>query len=115
MKRRLIIGCALAVLTGLLTYGILIMFECENGKVVRCNYEKVKVGMTVREAETFLGPRPEFLEEGVPVERWPDGRIVPVVSGDSCLKWEDRTTGKDVWVGVKNGKIINKWYWEPSF
>ncbi len=121
--KRLAIGCALAgVLAVLLAIGLLALMaiaECQNGKVTRCNYDKVKAGMTVREAEIFLGPSQESSEKWVPSERSPDG-IARVVSGDRYFKWEDKriengTPDRSVWVGVRNGKIINKWYWEPSF
>jgi hypothetical protein len=116
--KRLAIGCALVgVLAVLLAIGLLALMaiaECQNGKVTRCNYDKVKAGMTVREAETFLGLSQESSEEWVPSERRPEG-VARVVSGDKYFHWEDKTTARDVWVGVRNGKIINKWYWEPSF
>jgi hypothetical protein len=115
--RRWAIGCASVAVLSVLAVGLLvglhIQEECRSGKVTECNYEKVKIGMTVKEAEAILGPSQEIGMEHVPGTR--DG---PVVSGERLFMWAKEVSSpmssRAVWVGVRNGRICNKWYWEPS-
>jgi hypothetical protein len=92
----------------------LIFVDCKPGQVTECNYRKIKAGMTVSEAERFLGPSEQRPADFVPKALWPDGAIVRVVSGDRLFTWRDEATGREVWVGVSDGKIRSHWYWQPS-
>jgi len=107
--KRLVIGCASGVIVVALVAAFLFSTECRKGFLSECNYKKIKIGMTVGEAEAILGPSQELGWEWVP--RSPDG---PVISGERFFKWEDGKTGRKVWVGVRSGRICNQWYWEPS-
>jgi hypothetical protein len=115
--RRLAIGSGSVVVLAVLAVGLLVGLhirdECRSGKITRCNYDKVKIGMTVKEAEAFLGPGDEVEMESIPGTR--DGAVV---SGERAFRWAKGVPGpmssRAVWVGVRNGKICSKWYWEPS-
>ncbi len=88
----------------------LILAECRTGVISECNFEKIRLGMTVSEAEAILGSGQEL--EGKYVPYTDTG---PVINGDRFFKWEGGTTARAVWVGIRNGRICDKWYWEPSF
>jgi hypothetical protein len=65
----------------------------------------VKVGMTLEEAESFLGPGEE--EVAPP---WEDTGAV--VTGDRFFCWE--RDGMEFHVGLKDGRVCSKWFWAPS-
>jgi hypothetical protein len=107
--KRLAIGCASFALVGLVVITFLILAQCRRGVISECNYGKIRLGMTVSEAEAILGSGREL--EGEYVPRTHTG---PVISGDRFFKWEDGTTARAVWVGIRSGRVCDKWYWEPS-
>lgn len=115
VMKRWALGFASVAVLAVLAEGILILVDCTSEKVTECNYGKLKIGMKVSEAEVILGPGQERAKEAVPERRWPNGMIVRAVSGDRFFNWYDRATAREVWVGVRNGKICDKWYWQPSF
>src|SRR5947207_3264261 len=60
---------------------------CEKGRISRCNYARIKNGMTLSQVEGILGPGREIDRESVPQmvnysETDPSKRSKPVVNGD---------------------------------
>jgi hypothetical protein len=67
---------------------------------------QIHIGMPLSEAEGILGPAPK--EENPPGLRFDDG-IRAAVQGDEFYRWERR--GMEIWVGVRDGKICDKWFY----
>jgi hypothetical protein len=113
MMRRWAIGCASVAVLAVLVFGLYFLEECRSGKISECNYKKVEIGMTVKEAEAILGPSQEIGMELVPGTQ--DG---PVVRGERLFMWAKGVptpmSSRAVWVGVRNERICSKWYWESS-
>lgn len=80
-------------------------------RISKENYTRIKNGMTLREVETLLGPGTETERQYVPTT---SPTREPVVYGDRFYSWKDVQTGKEIFVGVKDGVVCDKWYWEPD-
>jgi hypothetical protein len=107
--KRLALGCASFALVALVVIASLILAQCRRGVISECNYGKIRPGMTVSEVEAILGSGQELEGKYVPYTH-----TGPVSSGERFFKWEDRTTARKVWVGIRSGRVCDKWYWEPS-
>jgi hypothetical protein len=71
---------------------------------------RVKAGMTLAELEAVLGPgQPEEAPPGTP--DWKGGSV-PLVRGDEFYVWEHG--GLEIWVGLRGGKVCDKWFDAPS-
>ncbi|HLW68372.1 MAG TPA: hypothetical protein VKS79_23850 [Gemmataceae bacterium] len=102
----------MAVTVGLLTCLAFWYFFlwCPPKEVCECNYKKLKIGMTLDQVELVLGePGVEMPVNEVP--RYPSG---PVVQGDSFYEWKGSINGIKVIVGIKDGRVCDKWYWEAD-
>jgi hypothetical protein len=97
------------------------------------DYDKIAVGMTLSEVETLIGPGTEIDRSSLPkTHRLKAGvhpnrvgpqvtvvdhdlfEIVPVVDGDVFHRWTENGGGSYVILGFRNGRVCDKWYWEPS-
>jgi hypothetical protein len=71
---------------------------------------RVKAGMTLAELEAILGPgQPEEAPPGRP--DWKGG-TVPLLRGDEFYVWEHDWL--EIWVGLRGGKVCDKWFDAPS-
>jgi hypothetical protein len=67
--------------------------------------------MALDDVEAILGsPGREVDGDGVPTTS--DGK--PVVSGDRFFRWERNHNHTKVIVGMRDDRVCDKWYWEPS-
>jgi hypothetical protein len=89
------------------------------GCLSRGNYERVTKGMELSQVELLLGgPGEEIPPEQVPtVPSWARFADAPegwpgVVWGERYFRWE--TGSRTIHIGVQDGKVVSKWYWEPS-
>ena len=103
----------LLVVTGfvlLLSAGKLVglLLDYLEGPISERGLAKIKVGMILDEVEAILGP-------GTKAEQPPEeqGRG-PVIHGDHFYRWESCKSGQEIYLAFKNGKVYEKWYWEPS-
>jgi hypothetical protein len=106
---RFTIRRVMIALSVLFVVALLASARCYNGTVSDCNYAKIENGMTVGQVESVLGTGREIGREYIPSTR--DG---PVVDGQAYFLWEEAATGRQVWVGLRGGRVCTKWYWEPS-
>jgi hypothetical protein len=76
-------------------------------------YSQVEIGMTVDEVEAILGRGKEIPRSEVPLL---GGPMRPAVEGTSFYRWKDEANAMtpEIVLGFENGKVCNKWYWEPS-
>jgi hypothetical protein len=65
--------------------------------------------MTVGDVESILGAGHERTEDFVPTIP-PFG---PAIKGERFYEWQGEA-GSEIWVGVRDGRICDKWYYEPS-
>ena len=84
------------------------------------NYERIRVGMPLAEVEALLGaPGQEIAPEDFPLspdfsQPVPWKQPKPVVNGDRFFRWvaPENYNGGAIIVGIKNGTVCDKWYWE---
>lgn len=115
---------ALFALAGFLVAGsILWLFltHCPVGEATYCNYKKIKIGMSLTDVESFLGPGEEIEPAVVPKytdfsEDDPKKRLKPVVTGDIYYRWfvGSPYMGTRIIVGLERGRVSSKNYREPS-
>ena len=87
------------------------VFWCPAKEVTYCNYEKLKIGMTLEQAEAILGkPGREMPANELPR----GGGGVPVIQGDKFFEWKGSQNGIKVFIGVKDGRICDMYYNEHS-
>jgi hypothetical protein len=79
---------------------------CPKGHVSYCNYERIQVGMALGDVEAILG------SPGTEIDEVPTTPEKPVVSGDRFFRWESNHT--EIIVGIRDDRVCDKWYWEPS-
>jgi hypothetical protein len=90
------------------------------GRFCYRNYERIRVGMTLPEVEALLGgPGREIAREDLPQSRdfgppVPHKWSKPVLIGERFFGWlaPEQFKGGGIIVGLKNGRVIDKWYWE---
>jgi hypothetical protein len=73
---------------------------------------RVRVGMTLGEAEAVLGPA---TKQASPPTLQPDK---PAVQGSEFYFWSEPGAvigGAVIWVGLRDGRICDKWFSFPSF
>lgn len=99
---RILFGCISLVL--LLT-GIWFCGCCpETGTVFEWKYRyRIKVGMTLHEVESILGP-------GTECSQPPQTADGPVIRGEKFYYWK-HGNGSDIWIGLREGKVYDKWFW----
>jgi hypothetical protein len=69
--------------------------------------------MTLSQVEAILGPGQRIEADRVP-QGTQEGNSVPVVHGNEYFEWEIKEVGIEIVVALSNGKVCDKWYWEPS-
>jgi hypothetical protein len=74
-------------------------------------YDKISVGTGIDEVEKRLGAGKELPANEVPRLQGM-GKEVMSVTGDQFFEWTEGS--REIWVGVKDGRVYSKWYWEPS-
>src|SRR5882724_8933517 len=90
----------------------LIHFNTFHGK-----YSRIKVGMTIEDAELLLGPAQKIESNYVPqmppmhAEKL-KRNTTAVVDGDEFFQWQSGL--EYIVVGVRNGCIVETWYSAPS-
>jgi hypothetical protein len=96
------------------------MWSCRPGCFSHPNYERIRVGMGVGEVDRLLGGagavvRPEEVPtypEAYGLKPGAPAGWYGVVWGDEFREWwEDE---RHIMVGLKDGRVVSKWYWEPS-
>lgn len=85
-----------------------LLLDYWEGPISERGLAKIKIGMTLAEAEAILGP-------GVQAERplEEQGRGL-VIHGDHFYRWSNFKCGQEIYLAFKNGKVCDKYYWEPS-
>ncbi len=81
-------------------------------------YQTIHAGMSLLEVEQVLGRGVEIDQQELPTrvdftEPDPSKRRRPVVTGRRFYRWEDGN-GRRVIIGINNGRVVDKSYWEPS-
>jgi hypothetical protein len=80
------------------------------GRLCYRNYERIWIGMTLTQVEGLLGgPGEEIRREALPKSDHTEP-----VTGDKFFRWQESAIGKKGIVGLKDDKVCDKWYWEPS-
>ncbi len=98
------------------TLSCLVLFACVVGScwlleyhdtVLKRKSARLETGMTRLEVEAIMG-------EGnrLPVNEVPRLGNRPAVFGDEFYTWSDQRG--TVYVGFEHGRLVSKWYWEPS-
>ena len=109
---------AVLVLLVLLVVAAVLWFNC-TGTFSHVNFERIRPGMSLAEAERILGSPgveiheselPHIVDWSVPVED--PKRIRPVVAGEKYVRWELHDS--KIIVSLRGGVVAEKWYWEPS-
>jgi hypothetical protein len=123
MKKLILMSFA----AGLLSLACLWLYLsfCGKGVVGRCNYNRIENGMTLEEVTALLGPGDEV--SGVPIyvdhsEPDREKRFKPVVTGERCFQWPKGWSmysisdlgAVRIIIGLKDGKVCDKWIYEPS-
>src|SRR5262245_8497153 len=112
MKLKPKVACVAACL-GLLVLPISCCVCCHTtGSFFELKYRyRVKVGMTLAEVENILGPgERQESQPGMPDYK---GGSIPVVQGDEFYVWK-ADDDLAIWVGLREGKVHDKWFWAPS-
>jgi hypothetical protein len=91
--------------------------NCPPGQITRCNFEKIRDGMTMSEVQALLGKgevRAESPESSELDER--TGKFVwkPIVTGVEVFLWEIPSQRR-ILVGFQDGRVCSKDFWEPYF
>src|SRR4051794_8889707 len=102
----LVAGVALAVVC-LLFVGPLTEFKPD--RVSWRNYERINQGMTLAEVEALVGGPGQEIHS---VPTYPGYK--PVVTGDRFFRWEGDVNSRRVIVGLRDGRVCDKWFREDS-
>lgn len=90
-----------------------------HGNSFHAVYVRILPGMPLAEVEGILGgpgvvvserDLPGIVDWRIPLED--PNRVKAVVAGDRYLWWEHG--GSTIFVGFRDGKVMDKWYGEPS-
>jgi hypothetical protein len=99
----------LIVLIPALLIVVLLLIQKRRDNRMYTSYEQVSAGMSlVRVEELFGRPGSAINREEVPQS--PSGRVV---KGDTYYTWTDDNDHKII-IAFVNGRVQNKWYWEPD-
>jgi hypothetical protein len=77
---------------------------------LRQDYHKIAVGVPLPEVEALLGGPGKQLKE----KELPETPCGPVVNGDQFYQWTGPLNGQKIIIGVRDGRVCAKWYWEYS-
>ena len=100
-----------AVSVGLLLLAAVLFVYFSGSRISKRNYKRIENGMTVLEVEALLGPGTEVEKKCIPKTTG----MIPVVKGDRFYRWEDMEAGTEIFIGLKDNVVCDKWYWEVSF
>ncbi len=107
MNKKFIIISLIALL--LISAGTLFYVFHDGRRTIRKNYNKITIGMDLPQVEMILGPGTEITKGQVPRM---GGSQTGVVLGTHFYRWTYK--GICMVLGFNNGKVCDKWYWEPS-
>ena len=136
MRTLILIAVPVALVVSAAVYWLFWMESADFRK-----YKRLRIGMSVEEVQAILGPGSPLKQENVPqivVEVNPADvddsnerarragittptardyptRRKPVVEGDVILKWENGETREVILVAFKDGKVCEKYYWDPNY
>ena len=89
------------------------------GPISERGFKKIAIGMRLDKVEAILGPGEQIPAEhvtqipGSPYAKR-KGNLDLVIDGDQFFSWYNPEYGRRIEVGVRNGKVCDKFYWEPS-
>ena len=112
LRTLLLVVTGFAVLLSLCsTVGVLLDYL--DGPISESNFNKVKIGMSLREVESILGPGKQIQADQVMrISRSPDAQgnwnFHLVVDGDLFYEWDQGD--RAIELGTKHGKVCDKWY-----
>jgi hypothetical protein len=114
-------GCAwVLTICGAITLliGFVVVLLCwrEKRRVVDwSSYLEIRIGMSLDEANGILGEGekvPPSALPGIVDFNGPIPRVIPAVKGQEFYKWSDGTN--KIIVGIRDGSIVDKYYWAPD-
>jgi hypothetical protein len=87
------------------------------GRFSYSNYERIEVGMSRERVAELLGSPGEETKTIPGFPRYVFRPGAPpgwtgVVWGDTFVHWQDGN--RDIYVGLSEGRVASKYYWEPS-
>ena len=120
MRRWKLIAVLLAVL---MAFATLVAFDCHPGKYSTCNFGQVREGMKLEEVKALLGKPDVVIDEsqlpsfvtGLPAPLSAvvqPSRVTPIDPGHTFYRWSNGSA--EAIIGLKDGLVKGKWYWEPS-
>jgi hypothetical protein len=90
---------------------ISLFLSCPTGSVEEFNFRfRIRNGMTLNDVEAVLGPAKEIDRKHLPVEK-DKGQVV---QGERFFHWEYEPEGIEIYLGFRDGKVCDKWFWAPS-
>jgi hypothetical protein len=89
------------------------------GPISSRGFSRIKIGMSLDEVEAILGPGEQIsLEHVTQIPGSPyakrKGNLDLVVEGDEFFRWHNSKCGMEIQLGLRDGRVCDKWYWEPS-
>ena len=99
--------------------GVWYRWTIRTGCISYHNYKRIQVGMSRVEVIQLLGLSGEVVEANqIPIV--PNYAIPPgspagwsgAVWGDSYVRWYDGQ--QKIYIGLVEGRVVNKWYWQLS-
>lgn len=85
-------------------------------KITFQTFSNIGIGMDIAEVEEILGAGKEVPRELLPGRpefgKGLQAEIRPVVSGDRFVSWEEG--GRRIILGLRDNKVCDKFYFEPS-
>jgi hypothetical protein len=89
------------------------------GPISERGFEKIEIGMRLEEVQAILGLGEHISAEHVTqAPGSPDakrrGNLDLVIDGNEFYRWADATRNRRIEVGTRNGRVCDKFYWEPS-
>jgi hypothetical protein len=113
MKTRL---ATLLLVMVLVLIGVFAYFWWHGNQGVRSPCDRIRVGMTLEDVESLLGPGEELPVRLVPKseKRTVDGHVTTmIVEGERFFRWYGELT--TVYIGFKDNKVYEKKCFELSF
>jgi hypothetical protein len=109
------IAAGIVIVVLALIAGGVFFLMCRNGEYSRCNYYRVKRGMTLEEVKVLLGPGKQ-IEDAPALIHDPEnpGRLKPVVRGEQYFIWKAPDGMGYITIAFDTeGKVCDKYMWTP--
>lgn len=118
LRTLLIIMTAFAVLLSMWST-LWLWVDYVEGPISERGFKKIEIGMDLDMVEAILGPGEQIPAGSVTqAPGSPDarrrGNLDLVVDGDQFFRWENAKYGRRIELGIRDGKVCDKFYWEPS-